>query len=55
MAATPDAASPGTVAPITTVPISATATTVLVIAPRTPDAITQLINRCSRADPNEPH
>src|SRR4029077_16635932 len=39
----PGVAFAGTVAPVAAVPISATATAVLVIAPRTPEAIAQLI------------
>jgi hypothetical protein len=54
MPASLDVAFAGTVAPAAASPMNATATAVLVIAPRTPEAIVGLIHGSSRADPYEP-
>jgi hypothetical protein len=55
MPAKPGVAFAGTVAPVAAIPISATATAVLVVAPRTPESIGQLIRPSLSADPKGPH
>jgi hypothetical protein len=54
MPAKPGVAFAEAVAPVAAIPIIAAATVVLVIAPRTPEAIAQLIHRSVCADPNGP-